>query len=70
MLAIEPRSDNGGNEELGAVAGEESRVSTEFRQKRVFTGGGPVADEPGKAGGAYVLGPALAMDSRPGRVCL
>ena len=31
MLAIEPRGDNGGDEELGAVAGEGIRVSKEIR---------------------------------------
>lgn len=60
VLAIEPRGHNSGDEELGAVAMTEQKkwnVSGDSRETtiRVET---------------YVLGPALAMDSRPGRVCL
>ena len=55
VLAIEPRGDDGGDEELGAVAAD--AVSC---LKRNFTSGSRT----------YVLGPALAMERRPGRVCL
>lgn len=51
VAAVEPRGDNSGDEELRAVAGNTVSL-IEF-----------VA----RSGSAYVLGPALAMDSRPGR---
>jgi hypothetical protein len=53
VAAIEPRGDNGGDEELGAVAVKVSEQLIEAKK---------MAD-------TYVLGPALAMERRPGRVC-
>lgn len=60
VLTIEPRGDNGGDEELGAVA---------VKKKREMFSYGSV-DQTGYKTETYVLGPALAMDRRPGRVCL
>lgn len=53
MLAIQPGGDNGGNEELGAVA--KFRVSELISELM--------------GGKAYVFGPALAMERSPGLVC-
>jgi hypothetical protein len=50
VLAVQPRGDNGGDEELGAVA---------VRGLAGADGGVAVQQ-------AYVLGPALAMESRKG----
>lgn len=55
VAAVEPRGNNGGDEELRTVAvkwpiSDMMRVRMPWRV-------------------AYVLGPALAMDSRPGRSC-
>lgn len=55
VLAIEPASDDGGNEELGAVAAKTISVSTELQLNSMIS---------------YVLGPALAIDRSPGLVCL
>ena len=55
VLAIEPRGDNGGDEELGAVAAD--AVSC---LRPNFTSDSKT----------YVLGPALAMERRPGLLCL
>jgi hypothetical protein len=56
VLAIEPRGHNGGDEELGAVATWRSvRVQNQWMWGLKMT---------------YVLGPALAMERRPGRLCL
>lgn len=55
VLAIEPRGDNGGDEELGAVAVDlevSGSCSLCFNKR------------------TYVWGPALAMERRPGRLCL
>ena len=54
VLAIEPAGDDGGDEELRAVAGENKvRLSNRMEGQSK----------------TYVLAPALAMDRRPGRVC-
>jgi hypothetical protein len=56
VAAVEPRGDNGGDEELRAVA--EAGLALEGGRQRGRS-----------AAFAYVLGPALAMDSRPGFSC-
>lgn len=59
MLAIEPRCNDGGDKELRPVAIENwcvNRHSVNGETKGVQL--------------TYVLGPALAMESRPGLVCL
>jgi hypothetical protein len=56
VLAVEPAGDDGGDEELGAVAARE--CVSGWLWKAVL-----------RAGCAYVLGPALAMDRSPGLVC-
>ena len=53
VLAIQPAGDNGGDEELGAVAVDCVSVCGSGWQKS----------------GAYVFGPALAMERSPGLVC-
>lgn len=60
VLAIEPRGGNSGDEELGAVSRKEGNGQY----------GSLDVDQPGYKTETYVLGPALAMDRRPGRVCL
>ena len=55
VAAVEPLGLDGGDEELGAVA---VRMVCQWSPER------PVI------GRTHVLGPALAMDSRPGLVCL
>jgi hypothetical protein len=55
VLAIEPRGDNGGDEELGAVAKKGEMLILLYHCRQRAT---------------YVLGPALAMERRPGLVCL
>lgn len=58
VLAVEPAGDNSSDEELGAVAVGEwisSAMQTDGRGQWDVT---------------HVLGPALAMESRPGLVCL
>lgn len=60
MLAIEPRCNDGGDKELGSVAIEKwcvNRYSVEGGERKGVQS-------------TYVLGPALAMESRPGLVCL
>lgn len=61
VAAIEPRSDDSGDEELAAVPVESNSVSMTNRLNalEIFV----VAQV------TYVLGPALAMDNRPGRTC-
>lgn len=54
VALVQPRSDDSGDEELGAVARKVRLV--EHLNKHVVK--------------AYVLGPALAMDNRPGLSCL
>ena len=51
VAAVEPRGDNSGDEELRTVAGNFVSLNRTII----------------RSGSAYVLGPALAMDSRPGR---
>lgn len=51
VATVEPRGDDGGDEELGAVAAEKIRRGQQAVRYVV----------------TYVLGPALAMDRRPGR---
>lgn len=51
VLAVQPRGDDGGDEELRAVA---TSISTSQLGQKVRT---------------YVLGPALAMERRPGFWC-
>ena len=55
VAAVEPRGDNSGDEELGAVAMDEN-VSSRSEA--------PVVTQLDRR--TYVLGPALAMESRPG----
>ena len=55
VLAIEPRGDNGGDEELGAVAAD--AVSGQAQSSSY-----------GEGAITYVLGPALAMERIPGLV--
>lgn len=60
VAAVEPRGNDGGDEELGAVAAKESdraRLSKYRGRQRV------------RRVSTYVLGPALAMESRPGLSC-
>ena len=65
MLAIEPRCHDGGYEELGTVAVEKrGLISTEVVKDRIVRTGCQR-----KVDRTYVLGPALAIESRPGRVC-
>jgi hypothetical protein len=58
VLAIEPRGDDGGDEELRAVA-----ASQKIRQFRIM-----LESESCSRTTTYVLGPALAIESRPGLV--
>ena len=51
VATVEPRGDDGGDEELGAIAAEDVRRDQQALRYVV----------------TYVLGPALAMDRRPGR---
>lgn len=55
VLPIQPARDDGGDEELGPVA------------KRSVSAAGAAYDI--VTGCTYVLGPALAIERRPGRVC-
>lgn len=57
VASVQPRGHNGGDEELGAVA--DLDLLAPVHKLGVHP-----------EGLTYVLGPALAMDSRPGRVCL
>lgn len=61
VAAVQPGGHDGGDEELGAVAGLDLLADI----RRIGTQNWA---PPGQV--TYVLGPALAMDSRPGRVCL
>lgn len=55
VLAIEPGGDNGGNEKLGAVAVKTDQyLGSKRPEARIST---------------YVLGPALAIESRNGLLC-
>jgi hypothetical protein len=54
MLAVEPAGDNGGDEKLGTVAAEGVVSSCKAWTSYKTT---------------YVLGPALAMERRPGLLC-
>lgn len=54
VLLVEPASDNCGDEELGTVAIRAISRSYTYQIKM----------------SSYVLGPALAMESRPGVLCL
>ena len=60
VLVVEPAGHDGGDEELGAVPGA-IVVSVESSK---------AAEPRSSASATYVLGPALAMDSRYGRSCL
>lgn len=60
VLAIEPRGHDGGDEELGAVA---------MTGQKKWNVSGDSCETTTRVE-TYVLGPALAMDSRPGRLCL
>lgn len=59
VAAVEPRGGDGGHEELRAVAARRTMSVSTCIQGQGDSG----------IKKAYVLGPALAMDSRPGRVC-
>lgn len=59
VATIKPRGDDGGDEELRAVAAERERKS-QLRTDLACP----------RAGISYVFLPALAMDSRPGLSCL